>query len=113
MGRLDLVCRWRRASAVHSFAAHWRDASGTRRESHARLLGWRYSGEVEVVKATVAARVVGVSLGSSAIYGMAASRSRAAWLKFDIGSLAMIMAASASPRASVSAVVYSPGLKRG
>ena len=31
----------------------------------------------------------------------------------DIGSLAMIIAASASPRPSVSAVVYSPGLKRG
>ena len=60
-----------------------------------------------------AARVVGVSLGSRTIEGIRARCSRAACEKLDIGSLAMISAASASPRPSVSAVVYSPGLKRG
>ena len=64
-------------------------------------------------KTTVAARVVGRVLGVHDDRGDAARCSRAACEKLDIGSLAMISAASASPRASVSAVVYSPGLKRG
>ena len=45
--------------------------------------------------------------------GDAARCSRAAWVKLDIGSLATMSAASASPRPSVSVVVYSPGLNRG
>src|SRR5260370_29788285 len=68
---------------------------------------------VEVVNATVAPRVVAVSFGSRAMYGMRPRCSRAGCEKLPIGSDAIIRAASASPRASVSEVVNSPGLKRG
>src|SRR5262245_35414373 len=68
---------------------------------------------VATVKATAACSVVGDSFGSSATYGIDFRCSRAGWLKLAIGSLATIKAASASRRASTSAAVYSPGLKRG